>query len=320
MNPPKKWTDEEIERLKYLWYDEDKTVNEISIILNKSFSSVKGFIGYHKLYKNNNRIWEEYEIKILKELYPQNIERIQILSQLNNKIWEQVKWKASSLNIHREIFKEYNVIGNYFKNIININQAYLLGLIAADGGLSNNGSQITLALHSKDITLLELFKEQVVPDYNIKTNDKNISSISISNKELCNDLLQYGIGPQKTLTLQWPTNLAEEFEMIFILGYFDGDGCLGWEADNRPGYITYKGCWGWTLLGQPEFLNATKEKIYNHTNIEIKNPIKMGKCNVYTIQKSGKKAEELDSYMSHFDIGLKRKRIQYFWDYHEKPF
>ena len=43
---------------------------------------------------------------------------------------------------------------------------------------------------------------------------------------MCRDLEQYGIIPNKTLELKYPTNIPKEFETHLLRGMFDGDGGL----------------------------------------------------------------------------------------------
>lgn len=46
------------------------------------------------------------------------------------------------------------------------------------------------------------------------------------------DLCNLGCIPQKSLTLTFPTCLPENLMASFILGYFDGDGCV-WNGKRK---------------------------------------------------------------------------------------
>ena len=67
MKPRKKWANKEIEQLKQLWYEGDKTINEISIILNIEYSYIRSFISRNRMWKTHK--WSDDELEILKEKY-----------------------------------------------------------------------------------------------------------------------------------------------------------------------------------------------------------------------------------------------------------
>lgn len=139
--------------------------------------------------------------------------------------------------------KDTTINVNYFSVIDSSKKAYLLGFIAADGAIVSNKNTttktLTVTIHAKDASVLELLKSELNSSLSIKTIDyksKALSSYKLevdhrrfttSRKEIIADLEKYGITERKSLSM---TNLLqyipEEFKDSFIVGYFDGDGCF----------------------------------------------------------------------------------------------
>jgi hypothetical protein len=192
-------------------------------------------------------------------------------------------------------------------------QAYFIGFIAADGSVYNN--IFKLKINIKDSEIIYNLNKVLLNGYIPKINNKsNTINLQISNKKILIDLSKYNIIHQKTMHYTWPDILPTELEMPFLLGYFDGDGSLHKRNDKS------ENSWVWQLYGRYNFLMAAKSKIETHVNIQLTDPHKAAGKELYNLSISGKKVKLIDEYMSQYDIGLKRKRIQYFWDYHEKPF
>lgn len=127
----------------------------------------------------------------------------------------------------------------YFQTIDSYTKAYFLGFIAADGCLHSNGNNshgLSITIHSKDRMLLEILKQELDSDCNIQhlttkmTHNglpKDHVRLAIFNTDLYNDIAQYGITSNKSLTMSnIISNIPKEFRSSFILGYFDGDGCV----------------------------------------------------------------------------------------------
>jgi len=124
--------------------------------------------------------------------------------------------------------KQGNV--KYFKNIDSHIKAYILGFIAADGALVNNGNGsyvLTISIHKKDISILEKIKSEIGFKHNIQFLDNNLVRIAISNPKLTKHLFTLGIIPNKSKKLSnIIENVNSPFKQSFIIGYFDGDGSV----------------------------------------------------------------------------------------------
>src|SRR5436305_454382 len=109
----------------------------------------------------------------------------------------------------------------------NNNLAYLVGLIASDGCLVNNGRHLNLT--SKDIELIN--HTQLILNMNVKFWLKRSMyggeayHLQFSNVALYDFLLATGLTPAKSKTLG-KLNISDLYYPDFLRGYFDGDGTV----------------------------------------------------------------------------------------------
>lgn len=112
--------------------------------------------------------------------------------------------------------------------------AYWAGFIAADGCIT--GGYLKICLHYQDINHLEKFKKFVKSTHKISSNTEKYNRAEIGFKlsqQMKDDLLlNYNIGPNKSLTYEMPI-LPSDCLWPFIRGYFDGDGCICESFSNK---------------------------------------------------------------------------------------
>lgn len=127
---------------------------------------------------------------------------------------------------------------NYFKKIDTERKAYFLGFILADGcvylGANKNSYRFQMNLQIQDKYILEELQKDIGSDYKIQDkqfgykkngNPKFISLLKINSSKLCEDLINLGVIPRKSMKQKMeekliPNNLIKHF----IRGYFDGNG------------------------------------------------------------------------------------------------
>ena len=119
--------------------------------------------------------------------------------------------------------KNPNLIEDYFKNIDTNEKAYWLGWMLTDGGVTKNGD-IEIAISKKDKYILELLEKDLCISGHVRPFGDHYVRFSLGSINMCNDLEQYGIIPNKTLNLNFPKNIPNEFESHLLRGMFDGDG------------------------------------------------------------------------------------------------
>lgn len=117
----------------------------------------------------------------------------------------------------------------YFHEIDSHEKAYFLGLLYSDGYICSanyNATKIMgIALQLQDKYILEYFHS--VLDLKTKLNVyKNSVKLSVTNKSLYEDLCNLGMVEDKSHKDYTLPPIEPEFLNSFLLGYFDGDGCV----------------------------------------------------------------------------------------------
>ncbi len=189
--------------------------------------------------------------------------------------------------IHKELLVDY------FEKIDDINKAYWLGFLYADGYVAKNESSLVLELSKKDEDLVKDFCKC------IKANQESIKQVNrgphisckilISSKEFVRHLIDKGCVNKKSLTIRLPELNSEELNLSFLMGYFDGDG----DGTSTALYS-----------GSKEFLNDIKVKY------EIESDVKM-KRTVYFLNLG---ADLKRKMMASYPNSLPRKRRTYIND------
>lgn len=187
-----------------------------------------------------------------------------------------------------------------FKNLCDPNLQYWLGFISADGSIEYNKENriYKVSLFSKDEEVIDAFLKftgEIAKKYKRPTG---IYEAAIHCKELCeyfiNDL---NIIPKKSLLL----NPNIELTPAFILGYFDGDGCIVKSSKNRIRYECKITSGSKIFIDRVSFLLAEKEIFHRIRK----------KGNAYDIAIDRKNDSELFYnylYSNNLDYCLKRKQ------------
>jgi len=125
-----------------------------------------------------------------------------------------------------------------FSSIDNQHEAYILGLLSADGRIATSGRAASLKLHIQDLDIIEKIRNYVCPECNINMyenhNDNRtaVAELNISCVRIVKNLKQYGIVPNKTSTIRLPS-LRSDLYRHYLRGYLDGDGTVYYHKD-RP--------------------------------------------------------------------------------------
>ena len=139
----------------------------------------------------------------------------------------------------------YRPIRHLFFNKIKTElQAYLLGLHAADGTVEESRAKFKITLNEQDLNTVNLFRDSISPAartyfnserlmHNTRNNKDYIIhpnyTLEICSRQLVTDLINFGFGQGKTYKDLHLPKLNDNLLKAFILGYFDGDGCItGW--------------------------------------------------------------------------------------------
>lgn len=187
-----------------------------------------------------------------------------------SQVWRMLK--KNNVNTKKTVFfyrskiRKYWINEEYFQNIDTPDKAYILGLLYADGNANKRFSQITLKLQEKDKHILEEINQllehakPLIFDKKCKNTHQNKYILKITNKVMYKDLIKYGVIPNKTFKLTFPTWLKDELISHFVRGYFDGDGCL---------YLNKKTkAVAWEIMGTSQFCLILSEFLCQKMNVK----------------------------------------------------
>lgn len=115
-----------------------------------------------------------------------------------------------------------------FKDIKTEIEAYTLGLITADGNIGTN-YMISIHLTESDQYLLEKINKNLFDNsghilVSNKEKGKPVSRLSICGKQICENLAQYNVIPNKSEFLNKIYRFDEPLMKHYLRGLFDGDG------------------------------------------------------------------------------------------------
>jgi hypothetical protein len=210
--------------------------------------------------------------------------------------------QACALGLWRR-HQNANINVRFFQDIATAEQAYLLGLLAADGSVSSTPGRfnICLALKRSDAELVVRFRDAVAPQA-VLDYDRHLVRMRVGCKTMVADLAQYNVIPRKSHSFMWPEKLPQDLAIPFLLGYFDGDGCLSLHADGRL---------QWTLLGCEVFLWEAREHITRISGVNLSFPAQSDKRtkHVYRIDAMSAKAIAIDRALNANGLGLPRKHL-----------
>lgn len=136
--------------------------------------------------------------------------------------------------------RKYSLNENFFNSWSN-EMAYFLGFIAADGCLykyknANDKYMLQIGLNSKDehillSMMLHINSNRPLVHKKAKIDKQGYnkgaqSILCLNSTQIAHDLMNLGIYPRKSWTMEFPKNYPEEFMSHYLRGFFDGDGSI----------------------------------------------------------------------------------------------
>lgn len=224
-----------------------------------------------------------------------------------------------TLRSNSENSKKYKINEEYFKNIDTPEKSYFLGLLFADGNMAKNSSSVSISLIHTDSYLLyyysSLFQDKplrIIKERFKKFNNKIYKSkaqikLEINNKKIYEYLQNFGLFPNKSLNLKFPDNLDKKLYKYFILGYFDGDGCISQSIYKKGQNTTFN------IAGTKEFIKKIQEILIENCKINETKIIKHN--NIFYIRHSGR--QNVEKIYNYF---YKDGKIKYFLNRKKEKF
>ena len=131
----------------------------------------------------------------------------------------------SEFGVNTKRRNRYTLNENYFDEIDTPTKSYLLGLMAADGCVTDKNY---IVLESIDRELVDLFAKEIEFSGEIREIDRSPHNphfrINFSSQRLAKALHKWQIITNRMASDSYRFPLGEQLNP-YILGYFDGDGC-----------------------------------------------------------------------------------------------
>ncbi|SRR6266545_1991606 len=302
------WSSQEIDDLRRMYPDLSISLEQMIQHFGRSENAIVTMAYELNIRRRTVELkpWSQEEIEKLREMYADKGVSSQQLQQMFGRSANAISKQARFLGLVRY---DHQINHSYFKEIKTNEQAYWLGWLASDGSVRVSklgGLYITLELHQSDEAVVHAFAQAVAPRATIHRSRKAVS-IRIGSKRMAQDLAHYGIVPNKTEIYDWPHALSEAVTLPFILGYFDGDGCL------YRSQVPFRNNWTWYLLGTEPFLVAVRDRIESHIQVRLRGPIRADRIRssfLYKLYTSDKESiRRLDAQINSSGLGLPRKHL-----------
>lgn len=176
--------------------------------------------------------WTEEDVAILTSLSKNMM--LKDAAQEMGRTVASVLLKANSIGLKGDprFKRKYQVNDDFFASRDSLDCCYWAGFIAADGCVgSPKKNCLRIKVKDTDLNHIESFQKSIGYDGNLHFSHKSVSRyvcINIHSAKIVEDLAWFKITNRKTLTLE-PPPLNGEQALAFLVGYIDGDGCIGIE-------------------------------------------------------------------------------------------
>ena len=155
----------------------------------------------------------------------QSGEECRVIPELVGVSGRSVARVLAEFGVNTKRRNRYTLNENYFDNIDTPVKSYLLGLMTADGCVTDKNY---IVLESVDRELVELFAREIEYSGEIREIDRSPHQphfrVNFSSQQLAKSLHQWQVVTDRMASdsYQFPT---AEYLNPYVLGYFDGDGC-----------------------------------------------------------------------------------------------
>jgi hypothetical protein len=246
-----------------------------------------------------HRPWSQSELDEVRRCYP--AERPSDIARRLGRTTSAVSQQAKVLGVvSRKALISIATVHSYFDEVTTAEQAYVLGLIAADGNVATGYPRVQLGLQAKDAHLVEWVRDRLSPRMPLSVRPDGHAVLMVTSAEMVSALARYGIVPRKSATLPWPGDLGP-LQLPFLLGYFDGDGsaCLA-----RGEYPNWSAC-----SGSEKFLIGLKAYVLAETGVVMQRIQHRRGTGLYQVATQGRTALVIDGWVHQEGLGLARKRF-----------
>lgn len=310
----KPWTDIERDFLRR-HYRNGMSVKAIATRLGRTFGTTVEQAGRLGLRSPNGDVWTSQEDDLLRASYEAGAGN---LAAQTGRTKAAVRRRAGRLGVISDAerlrsARRAAIRHDYFSVVDTPLKAYILGWLATDGYITNT---IGIRLSEKDAEVVALIRNELAPLHKIATikgttkqyhgrliAGRSAAEFRLISARMKEDLARLGVTPRKSLTLTYP-EIPPHLDNSFILGCFEGDGCLHRRRDGR---------YQWGLYSASEaFLLAIQSHTQDAIGITLRGPYRQGGSSVFKVAcQHQERIRELDAWL-HADLpGLDRKRLSH---------
>jgi len=159
----------------------------------------------------------------------------------------------------------------------------VIGFIAADGSVKADRRSVKVELQRRDSQYLEQIRDVLGSEATIRYLDrgtradgtaKQMASLTIHSVKLAGRLISLGICPRKKYEPMVLNQMLQE-SAAFWLGFFDGDGHIGFAPSGRPRAV---------LAGQPAVLEQFGKFLLSTGTVDRLRPIRRGTGAGWTLE------------------------------------
>lgn len=291
-------------------YQQNVSIDEICNEYEVNEQQIRQVLKQNNIDRKKTSFSDELQERII-ELYTQGhtqkyIEETLLISRsgiINTLKRNNIPRRSSSENNQK-----YDRNSHYFDNIVTENQAYILGMLFADGNNNTAHNSITLSLQERDKHLLEQIAYEIGysgplrlnPLHEINPNYQNHYILNINDEHMSQTLNELGMVNAKSLKLQFPIFLPQNLRRHFMRGYFDGDGNIYYDQKRKKCQTQTVGTFHFCAHLSQELLG-----------LDCKNCIKHPKqCsdNTFVVQTGGNKSSYTFLSWMYEDSNLKLER------------
>lgn len=204
---------------------------------------------------------------------------------------------------------------DYFKIIDTPEKAYFLGFIAGDGNVINN--QIRIRIVKDDVEILNAFKKEInynKPNKFVKVkNGQEQVHLEFRSFEMCNDLKNFGIVPNKSMKLQLPTSIDDDLMHAYLLGLFDADGSIFYTKFRRSDRKTQTERYGFSITTNTVLADQISSYLEKKIGVVLSVSRKRNNKNLSIAQLSRNQdlIKLCDFLYKDLNLGLLRKKIKF---------
>ncbi|WP_434480830.1 hypothetical protein [Gemmatimonas sp.] len=155
--------------------------------------------------------------------------------------------RAAAISIPRSGGQERYVIDHAaFSRIRRPDQAYVLGLLAADGNVHHpkdgRAPIISLRVQAQDEWLVSVTCRVMGTDEGrirhwfteLHGRKHAVAGVAVSSKRIAHDLAEFGVVPRKSSGMDFPHKLTLPLQRHWLRGFFDGDGITAYVSSGEP--------------------------------------------------------------------------------------